>query len=114
VGADDVETGRAPYRRLAEELRREIAEGRLSPGDRLPSVRQLAERHGVASMTVQSALRELQGDGLIRSDPGRGTYVRDDASERMGESPSLVAQLLARVRALEERVEVLEGRKPAE
>ena len=113
MGADENEASHAPYRRLAEELRRDIADGRLPPGDRIPSIRQLAERHGIAPMTVKSALRELQDEGLVRTDPGRGTFVRDDASERLGESPSLVAQLLARVRALEERVDVLEGRKPS-
>jgi GntR family transcriptional regulator len=111
VGTDDAGTGRAPYQRLAEELRREIADGQLAPGDRLPSVRQLAEHHGVASMTVQSALRQLQTDGLIRTDPGRGTFVRDDAGERAAESPSEVAQLLARIRALEARVDALEARE---
>lgn len=107
MGADDSESSHAPYRRLAEELRRDIADGRLSPGERVPSIRQLAERHGIAPMTVKNALRELQDEGLVRTDPGRGTFVRDDASARATDSPSEVAQLLARMRALEARVDEL-------
>ncbi|MEV6318977.1 GntR family transcriptional regulator [Streptomyces sp. NPDC051776] len=67
-GAGEPGGGRAPYRRLAELVRREIAE--LNPGDKLPSARTLQERHSVASGTVQNALRLLRSEGLLYSVPG--------------------------------------------
>jgi DNA-binding transcriptional regulator YhcF (GntR family) len=54
-----------------------IALGELPAGQRLPSVRELAERAGVAHMTVATVYRELRESGLIESRPGAGTYVGD-------------------------------------
>lgn len=100
--------GSAPYRRLADDLRRRIAEGVLGPGERLPSVRQLAEQRGVATLTVQNAFRLLQSEGLIRAETGKGNFVCDDASARAREADPLLA-LAAKVEALEERVRALES-----
>lgn len=54
-----------------------IALGELPTGQRLPSVRELAERAGIAHMTVASVYRELRETGLIEARPGAGTYVGD-------------------------------------
>jgi len=70
---------RPPYVQAAEVLRREISTGRLKPGDRLPSARALQDRYGIASSTVQNALRLLKSEGLIYSVQGRGSFVRNSA-----------------------------------
>jgi DNA-binding transcriptional regulator YhcF (GntR family) len=54
-----------------------IALGELPTGQRLPSVRELAERAGIAHMTVATVYRELRQAGLIEAKPGAGTYVGD-------------------------------------
>lgn len=54
-----------------------IALGELPSGQRLPSVRELAERAGIAHMTVATVYRELRQAGLIEAKPGAGTYVGD-------------------------------------
>lgn len=54
-----------------------IALGELPTGQRLPSVRELAVRAGVAPMTVVTVYRELREAGLIEAKPGAGTYVGD-------------------------------------
>ncbi|MBM6593680.1 GntR family transcriptional regulator [Microvirga pudoricolor] len=54
-----------------------IALGELPPGQRLPSVRELADRAGIAPMTVATVYRELRKSGLIEAKPGAGTYVGD-------------------------------------
>ncbi|MET0745992.1 MAG: GntR family transcriptional regulator [Microvirga sp.] len=54
-----------------------IALGELRPGQRLPSVRELAERAGIAPMTVATVYRQLRRSGLIEAKPGAGTYVGD-------------------------------------
>ncbi|MBM1173808.1 GntR family transcriptional regulator [Microvirga arabica] len=54
-----------------------IALGELPTGQRLPSVRELAERAGIAHMTVATVYRELRESGLLEAKPGAGTYVGD-------------------------------------
>jgi GntR family transcriptional regulator len=66
---------------VADLLRREIKAGLLKPGQKVPSVRDLAERFGIAPMTAQSALKSLREDGWIFTRPGRGNFVRDTFPE---------------------------------
>lgn len=68
---------RAPYLLAADQLREDIRAGRLKPGDRLPSSREMRETLGIANATVHAALRVLRDEGLIYSVQGRGTYVSD-------------------------------------
>ncbi|WP_030421404.1 GntR family transcriptional regulator [Streptomyces sp. NRRL F-5065] len=67
---------RPPYVQAADVLRAAIRDGELGPGERLPSARELQRRFGIASSTVQNALRLLKEEGLIYSVLGRGSYVR--------------------------------------
>lgn len=61
--------------RLSVDLERLILEGELSPGERLPPERDLAEHLGVSRVSIREALRELENRGLIDRKPGRGTIV---------------------------------------
>ncbi|WP_406731576.1 GntR family transcriptional regulator [Streptomyces sp. NBC_01794] len=70
-----------PYRLVAEELRRQIRSGRLKPGERVPSSRDLEATYGIANMTARSALRMLRDEGLINTMPGRGNFVADPLPE---------------------------------
>ncbi len=63
------------YRQLEETLAAAIRDGRLVPGDRLPSERALADQLGVSRTTTVTAYRELESRGLVRGSTGRGTYV---------------------------------------
>jgi GntR family transcriptional regulator len=65
-----------PSRRVAEELRQAIVEGRLGPGALLPSERELARTYGIARNTARQAIAILQADGLVDAHHGRGVYVR--------------------------------------
>ena len=60
---------------LIEQVTKAVEEGRLEPGDRLPSVRELAESAGVNVNTVRSAYSRLEAEGFVRSEHGRGTFV---------------------------------------
>ncbi len=63
-----------------------IACGEFRPGDRLPSVRDLAEEVGVAPMTVSQVYRDLKAAGLIEGRAGSGTFVaRRTAGDGPGE-----------------------------
>jgi GntR family transcriptional regulator len=62
------------YRDIADRVADEILQQELEQGSRLPSVRDLAARHGVSAKTAHAAIRELQARGLVRSYRG-GTIV---------------------------------------
>lgn len=72
-----------------------VACGELKRGERLPSVRRMAEDLGVAAMTVAQVFKELQVAGVIRSEPGRGTFVSGDVTL---DGP--LGRLSAKIRAL--------------
>lgn len=67
------------YRNLATRLRYEIVEERaMRPGQKVDSVKSLAERFGTTRVTVSRALKVLAREGLIEVVHGRGTYVLGD------------------------------------
>ncbi len=73
--------GRDPlYRQIADQIRAGIRDGRLEPGERLPTVRVLAEELEITRLTVHKAFRELQADGILEATVGRGTFVRATVS----------------------------------
>ncbi|MFI6426953.1 GntR family transcriptional regulator [Promicromonospora sp. NPDC050880] len=64
-----------PYRTIAAEIRARIVSGELRPGDRVPSVRQIALRRGVALATATRVIAVLRDEGLVESRVGSGTVV---------------------------------------
>ena len=54
-----------------------ITEGRLQPGEQLPSVRRLADAAGVNVNTIRSVYERLEGEGFVRTEHGRGSFVAD-------------------------------------
>jgi GntR family transcriptional regulator len=63
------------YRRIAQELRQEIKEGALGPGQRLPTELELRERYDASRNTVRDAIKLLTTQGLVETKPGMGTFV---------------------------------------
>lgn len=93
------------YAQIASRLRVAIASGELAPGDGLPSVRQLSGRLRINPATVVQAYRELEGEGLVTTRQGAGTFVQNVAAdrrhrEREQEARRLVRELLARAGGL--------------
>lgn len=64
------------YLAIADALARDIASGRLEPGERLPTHRELSKRLGLNVMTVTRAFAEAARRGLVEAEVGRGTFVR--------------------------------------
>jgi DNA-binding FadR family transcriptional regulator len=74
----------APQRisdRVADEIARLIATGRLIPGQRLPGERDLAVRMGVSRVSIRAALQQLKAQGLVSAVQGGGTRVKSSAVE---------------------------------
>ena len=63
------------YIQLVEMLRKEIVSGKLKPGERLPSVRELALTARVNPNTMQKALAELESEGLVYTERTNGKFV---------------------------------------
>lgn len=62
---------------VASSISREIAQGRLRPGDQLPTEQQLAQTFGVSRNVVREAIARLRSEGRIWSQQGRGAFVAD-------------------------------------
>ncbi len=62
---------------IERQIRLAVAAGRLAPGERLPSARELADELGVNFHTVRKAYGELQAAGLLDVGQGRGTFVTE-------------------------------------
>src|SRR5690242_8545955 len=66
---------------LAGRIRAALQDGTLAAGDRLPSVRKLAEQAGVNVNTVRAVYSRLESERLLRSEQGRGTFVAGEPSD---------------------------------
>lgn len=95
---------------VAEYIEREIVSGRLLPGTKLPSERQLADRFGVSRPIVREALRSLVERNLIEVRPARGAYVRAaNVAEAAARLDNLFRLSLVTPRQLTEAREMLES-----
>ena len=70
------------YMQIADHLLDQIESGKLRPGDRLPTERELSKRLDVNRMTVRRAFQSLEFKGLINRLQGSGTYVAETKIER--------------------------------
>lgn len=85
----DPDDPRPPYQQVANALRAAILTRTFQPGEKLPSGPDLANRFGVARMTVQQAIRLLRDEGLVVSRQGSGVYVRERTERPVGLRPHL-------------------------
>lgn len=83
---------------IVQQIKTHIFDGKLAPGDRLPTEKELAEQFGLSRITVRDALRVLESQGLIsiKVGAGGGAFVTDPATQSANE---LVTDLLRLQRA---------------
>jgi DNA-binding transcriptional regulator YhcF (GntR family) len=94
---------------LSWRLRSLIADGRLAPGDRLPSIRELAAAAGVNVNTVRAVYARLEREGVVLSEQGRGTFVAPRSPEGGVERRRLRRQIAALERELAARPPLAAG-----
>ncbi|NQU47855.1 MAG: GntR family transcriptional regulator [Planctomycetes bacterium] len=63
------------YRQLVKQVEAAVITGRVTPGERLPSQRELAQELVIAPLTVKRAYDELESNGYLRMERGRGTFA---------------------------------------
>ncbi|MCR2803837.1 GntR family transcriptional regulator [Paenibacillus soyae] len=74
--------GRPLYQQIQQDIVSKIHAGELSPGDLVPSEKELAEKYGVSQMTTKNAIKGLVEEGLLVRYRGKGTFVRQsDAAQ---------------------------------
>lgn len=100
----DADSPKFAYLQVANALRADVADSALRPGDRIPSIRELADRFEVSVQTVVKALGELSDEGLIRAGSTRGYFVATEPPARPRDLGADVDDLMRRVQALEERL----------
>jgi DNA-binding transcriptional regulator YhcF (GntR family) len=74
--AVDATTSAPPFEQIRQQLHDQILDGTLTPGTRLPTIRQLATDLGVAPGTVARAYTELEEARLVETNRSKGTRVR--------------------------------------
>jgi len=101
---------------IVDQVKVLIRDGRLQPGDRLPSERELCQRFGVSRVTVREALRVLEASGLVAIRVGAhgGAFLTTPSAERLGEGLADLISLapLTAVNVTEARVIVELGLLP--
>ena len=73
-----LDSGRSIYLQIVERIELEIVSGKYKPGDKIPSVRELAVEAGVNPNTMQKAMVELERDGLVHSERTSGRFITED------------------------------------
>ena len=88
------------YAQIVEQVRLMLASGLLRAGERLPSIRELALQLRVNPNTVAKAYRELEREGAVRTERGRGVYALEPRSKLSNkEKERIIAERLDQVLA---------------
>ncbi len=88
------------YEQVRDALRQLILSGAIAPGEKLPSVRELAASLAINPNTIQRSYRELESLGLINTVPGKGAFAATDGVAAHQRIQELIHQLTAAVQEL--------------
>jgi len=106
----DYRDARPIYTQIVDNFRAQIASGILQPGDKLPSVRELATQLSINPNTIQRAYRELEVKGVVQTIPGKGCFVCGVESPNWEELDKVVARLLSQGITREEILKRIGGK----
>ena len=95
--------GKPIYEQISSQVRAQILSGALAAGERLPSIRALADGLGVSVITTKRAYSDLEGEGLVETVQGKGCFVSQQnkallRERRMRHVEDLMAQATAEAR----------------
>ena len=89
----DYRDPRPIYEQIKQEFTRLILSGAISPGEKLPSVRELAGALSINPNTIQRAYRELEAAGFLVSVPGKGSFAAESRALQMQKKQELFTQI---------------------
>jgi len=94
----DNASDRPVYRQIIDQIKRDIALGRLNKNEKLPTVRQLARQLAINPNTIAKAYRQLEQEGIIVTKPGAGAFVANlDSSLSRAVRKKLLSEELERI-----------------
>jgi GntR family transcriptional regulator len=94
----DNASGRPVYQQIVDQIKRDIALGRLIKDEKLPTVRQLAAQLAINPNTIAKAYRQLEREGIIVTRPGAGAFVANlDSNLSKAVKKRLVSEELERI-----------------
>lgn len=93
---------------VADDLRAQIANGRLTVGDAIPSQARLVEEYGVSTSVTRKAVDQLRHEGLLTGQPGKAVFVQSTPAQ-VAEERQHDERLASRVDRLEAEVKALAG-----
>ncbi|MEU3464767.1 winged helix-turn-helix domain-containing protein [Streptomyces sp. NPDC006733] len=105
------EIGQPEYKRIMNDLRRQIHDGRLEVGSAIPSTVNLEKEYGVSSTVVRRAVRELRAEGLLYGQPGKAVYVLALPQDAQSEHQS-VERLATGLAAVQSQVNEMQAGDP--
>lgn len=73
------------YHQIASQLKSQILSGQLPSGTLLPSIRELAVETECSVITIRRVYQELEGEGLVKTKQGTGTFVTEVEPEQRGQ-----------------------------
>jgi len=94
----DNASDRPVYQQIIDQVKRDIALGRLAKDEKLPTVRQLAKQIAINPNTIAKAYRQLEQEGIIVTKPGAGAFVASlDSNLSRSVRKKLISEELERV-----------------
>jgi GntR family transcriptional regulator len=91
-------SSRAVYRQIMDQVKRDIALGKIIEGERLPTVRELAGQLAINPNTIGKAYRQLEQEGIIVTRPGAGAFIANLDSQLSGTvKRKLISEELERI-----------------
>ncbi|MCJ7778956.1 MAG: GntR family transcriptional regulator [Sedimentisphaerales bacterium] len=94
----DNTSDRPVYQQIIDQVKRDIALGRLSKDEKLPTVRQLARQIAINPNTIAKSYRQLEQEGIITTRPGSGAFVANlDSNLNRSVRKKLISEELERI-----------------
>jgi DNA-binding GntR family transcriptional regulator len=101
-------SGQPAYQQIAHDLRRKIADDVYPVGEPIPATNQLMSIYHGSITVVRAAIKELQAEGVLIGQPGKGVYVQrkpsDDELSRKADHHARLLELEAEVRELSQQL----------
>lgn len=84
------------YEQIKQQVKENILKGHVTPGEHLPSMRELAQDLSVSVITTKRAYEDLEKDGFVFTIRGKGTFVKEQDSSILKEKQFIIIESLAK------------------
>ena len=85
-------SGTPIYEQIKAQVKAQVIDGTLRPGDPIPSMRALAKALHISVITVQRAYEDLQRDGFIQTSVGKGSFISSSGTELWQEEQQRITE----------------------